>query len=437
MDEGLNMGIQDRDRLHIVRNVLDNRFTQVEAAKMLGLSDRQVRRICAEVRRQGDRAILHGLCGRPSNNRHDPELLGKALSAFHNPRWHDFGPTYCLDKIKDFYGIVLGEGTVRKLMILTGLWTPHRRGRKHRAWRERRRSVGMLIQLDGSDHDWFEGRGPRCVLIIYIDDATSRILYGEFVNVEDTLTLLRTTKAYLKRWGRPIALYVDKDSIYKVNRQATVEEELRDEQPITQFTRAMAQLGVDVIAADSPQAKGRVERGFDTHQDRLVKDLRLANISTKEAANVYLRGVYIPDHNRRYARPPADPLDVHRSLLPAHDLKSVLAIHLQRQVQNDFTIRYRHRFFQIERKQPVRVYPKAQLTVQERLDGSIHLVFRNHRLNFHSISERPSPPAPAAKLNVAVVVRKHRRQKVDPFFLGFSLRSNVPTNPPASALLQS
>lgn len=437
MDGVLNMGMEDRDRLHIIRNTLDRRFTQIEAAKMLDLSHRQVQRICAEVRRRGDGGILHGLCGQPSNNRLDPELLGKALSALHHPRWHDFGPIFCLDKLRDMHGIVLGEGTVRKLMISTNLWELHRRGRKHRAWRERRACTGMLVQLDGSEHDWFEGRGPRCALIIYIDDATSRILYGEFVQVEDTLTLMRTTKTYLKRWGRPVAFYVDKDSIYNVNRQAVVEEELRDEQPMTQFTRAMSELGIEVILAHSPQAKGRVERGFDTHQDRLVKELRLAGISTMGQANEFLWKVYIPDHNRRCAIAPADPVDVHKPLLPLHDLAAILSIQIQRQVQNDFTIRHRNRFFQLQESQPVRVYPKAQITVQERLDGSMQLVFKNRRLKFHSIPDRPLRPARSAESKLLLAVRRHRRQCVDPFYRAFTTQSSVPTNPPASALLQA
>ena len=172
----------------------------------------------------------------------------------------------------------------------------------------------MLIQLDGADHEWFEGRAPRCVLMVYVDDASSRILYGEFVDVEDTLTLLRTTRSYLRRHGRPIAYCVDKDSIYKVNRQATIDEELKDMYPITQYTRAMSELDIEVICADTPQANGRVERSFDTHQDRLVKELRLAGISTKEAGNRFLWDIYLPAHNERFSIAPTSALDAHRPL---------------------------------------------------------------------------------------------------------------------------
>ena len=397
MEARLNMSMNERDKLHAIRNVLERRITQAEAAKILRRSERHVRRLCARVRERGARGIVHGLRGLASNNRLDEEVLGRALSALHDPEWKGFGPTYAQQKLDELHGIMLGTETVRKLMILTNLWEARRRGVTHRAWRERRACVGMLVQLDGSPHDWLEGRGAWCVLIIYIDDATSRILYGEFVHVEDTLTLMRTTKTYIERWGRAVAYYVDKDSIYTINRQAAVEEDLRDEQPMTQFTRAMSELGIEVILANSPQAKGRVERGFRTHQDRLVKELRLAGISTMEQANNFLWKVYIPDHNRRYSIDPAEPVDVHRPLLPGHDLASSLSIQIQRQVQNDFTIQHRKQFFQLEENQPVRLHRKAEITVEERLDGSMHLVFKKKQLKFKAIEKRPARPVVARK----------------------------------------
>lgn len=398
MDEVLNMGMKDRERLHIIRNALDRRTTQREAAKLLGLGHRQVQRICAAVRRRGDRGILHGLRGRPSNNRLDPEALGQALSVLHDPLWEGFGPVFAWEKLDKFYGIVLSKTTVRHLMLLANLWEVRRRGTRHRAWRERRICVGMLTQLDGSDHDWFEGRAPRCVLLIYIDDATSQVLYGEFVHVEDTLTLMRSTKTYLERRGRPSAFYVDKDSIYKINRQASIDEQLRDEQPMTQFTRAMSELGIGVIAADSPQAKGRVERGFDTHQDRLVKELRLRGISTMEAANRYLRDAYIPEHNERCAVEPAGSSDLHRPLLPEHNLDEILSLRTERTVFNDFTVRFKSCFLQILADQPVRVRPKSKVFVEVRLDGSMHVRFKDRYLDFKTLSKRPKRPSEGFKI---------------------------------------
>lgn len=402
MDERLNMSNDDVDRLRVIRDVLDGKVKWREASQILGLSERQVARLCAKVRKEGNLGVLHGLLGRSSNHQLDPELLSKALSMLHDPLWHDFGPTFAKEHLEKPYDIVLSVWTVRKLMIWSGLWNPRRRRARHRKWRERRQCVGMLVQLDGSDHDWFEGRGARCVLILYIDDATGRLLYGEFVNVEDTMTLLRTARAYLRKYGRPVAFYVDRDSIYKINRKATVEEELRGADPISQFTRAMGELGVKMIFANSPQAKGRVERSFRTHQDRLVKELRLRGISNMDEANRYLQGEYMPKHNRRYAVAPAEPVDVHKRLLPSHNLAAILCRQFTREVQNDFTVRYKSRFWQLERQQSVRIRPKIKLWLQERLDGSIHLVHKGRKLRAHQVPERP--PSPSAALGR----RKHR-----------------------------
>jgi len=390
MEEVLMMRNRDIDRLRTIRRVLDGELTQVQAGDILELRERQVRRICARVREQGNRGILHGLRGRPSNHQLDPEPLERALCALHDdPRWHDFGPTFTQEKLLSRYGIDLSEGTLRRLMTQVGLWKPRSRAEKHRAWRERRSCVGMLIQLDGSDHDWFEGRGPRCVLLVYIDDATSRILHAEFVKVEDTLTLMRSTRIYLQLHGRPVAFYVDKDSIYKINRQASVDEELRDIQPITQFTRAMGELGVKVICADSPQAKGRVERGFDTHQDRLVKELRLAGICDMEAGNVFLRTVYIDAHNARFAIQPASPANMHRPLLPEHRLDQILSLRTERTLFNDYTLRFQNKFFQLFEEQPVRLGPKDKVEVEIRLDGTTHLRAKGNYLRFKPIEKRP------------------------------------------------
>lgn len=439
MDARLNMSNKDIDRLRTIRSVIDRKLTWSEAAEVLALSDRQVGRLCARVREEGNRGILHRLCGRSSNNRLDDEVLERSLSALHDPLWEGFGPAFAQEKLGKYHRIRLGTETVRKLMVLTHLWEPHRRGGKHRAWRERRRCVGMLVQLDGSDHDWFEGRGPRCVLLIYIDDATSRILHGEFVTVEDTANLMRTTRTYLQRHGRPVAYYVDKDSIYKVNRQATVEEELRDEQPLTQFTRAMRELGVEVIAANSPQAKGRVERGFDTHQDRLVKELRLRGISDIPSANRYLWEEYIPDHNGRCEVDPAQVGDAHRPLLPSHDLDAVLCLKTEREVQNDFTVRFQNRFFQVEKEQPVRIWRKAKITVQQRLDGSMRLVFKGRDLNFRQIPGRALQKGLQRRLEAPVPrtrLRACRRRPVPPRPFAGAI-SKAPWNPPASYHLQS
>jgi hypothetical protein len=251
--------------------------------------------------------------------------------------------------------------------------------------------VGELVQLDGSDHAWFEDRAPRCVLLVYIDDATSRILHGEFIEVEDTLSLFGATRAYLTEHGRPVAFYVDKDGVYRINRTESIEEQLADSRAMTQFTRAMDELGIGMIFAHSPQAKGRVERSFDTHQDRLVKELRLAGICDREAGNRYLREHYWPAHNRRFAVEPLNATDAHGPLSRQHDLDRILSIQTRRVVERDYTLRLKNRFFQILPDQPVRVRPRDAVLIEERLDGSIHLRFKGRYLAFRAI------PKPARK----------------------------------------
>ena len=392
MEDKLTMSNRDIDRLKVIHNVLEHRLTWPQAAGQLDLSVRQVGSLCARVREEGNRGIVHRLCGKPSNYQLKPGLLDRALKILKHPRYQGFGPTFANEKLLKDHGLVLSTPVLRQGMVREGLWKARRHVPPHRAWRERRSCVGELVQLDGSDHDWFEGRGPRCVLILYIDDATSRLLYAEFVDVEDTLTLLATTQAYLERWGRPVAFYVDKDSIYKVNRQATLEEELQDSSPITQFTRAMTELGIEVICAHSPQAKGRVERSFGTHQDRLVKELRLAGISDKAAANQFLWNIYLPGHDAQFAVSPASTVNAHRPLLKTHRLPEILSLRLPRVLANDYTVSFQKRFFQVLADPPLRVRPKNVILVETRLDGSTHLRFKDHYLHFKAIAKRPYCP---------------------------------------------
>lgn len=392
-EERVDITMRDIDRLKIIHEVLKGHLRQDQAARQLGLGRRQVIRLCRRVQQEGNRGIVHRLQGQASNHQMDARILEHALSVLHDTRFDGFGPTLAREKLQALYGLEVSISALRRVMLQTELWTSRTYAFKHRAWRERRSCVGELVQLDGSDHDWFEGRGPRCVLLLYIDDATSRLLFAEFVDVEDTLTLLATTSAYLQRYGRPIAFYVDKDSIYKVNRQATVEEQLQDLSPITQYTRAMNELGIEVICAHSPQAKGRVERSFGTHQDRLVKELRLAGISDQQSANQFLWKTYLPAHDAQFAVPPANTTDAHRPLLPSQRLEEILSLRTTRTLAKDYTLRFQNQFFQVLADQPVRVRPNAEIIVEIRLDDSTHLRFKERYLNFKSIAKRPTPVA--------------------------------------------
>lgn len=387
MEGYLTMSNREIDKLKVIQNTIDGILTQAEAGEILSITDRQVRRLCDKVREEGNRGIIHGLKGRPSNHQLKAGRVEEALG-YVKMHYRDFGPSFANEKLWENHSIRISTNTLRKAMLGEGLYVAKPYKPKHRKWRERRTRLGMLVQLDGSEHAWFEDRGPKCALLIFIDDATSRILYGRFITVEDTVNLMTCAKAYLKLNGRPVAFYVDKDTIYKVNRQANIDEELRDETPLSQFTRAMGELGVQMIFANSPQAKGRVERGFRTHQDRLVKELRLAGISDMEAANKFLE-IYIPKHNAKFAVAPARPGDAHRTLLRTHKLEGLLCSKLNRTVGNDYTLRYKNKFLQLEAKQAVRVRPGSVVTVEGRLDGSLRLKLKGAYLRYKLIDKQP------------------------------------------------
>lgn len=392
-NECLELTMRELDRLRLINQVLEGRLTQVMAAERLGRSERQIRRLCARVKARGPKGIIHGHRGRPSNHQLKPGLLAKAL-ALVKAHYADFGPTFASEKLLERHGIVLSVPTLRQGMVREGLWHPKLRRVKHRAWRQRKACLGELIQLDGSLHRWFEDRGQDCFLIAYIDDASSKLLLAEFVDREDTVTLMRLTRDYLRRFGRPMAFYVDRDSIYKTTKTASIDEELRNEQPMTQFTRAMSELDIKVICAHSPQAKGRVERGFRTHQDRLVKELRLAGICDKDQANRFLREVYIREHNRRFARPAAHPNDAHRPLLRDQLLDRILCRRTPRTVHNDFTVRWASGYLQLLEEQSTLIRPGDKVDVEVRLDGAVYVKRDRFYLDYKTISKRPIIQAP-------------------------------------------
>jgi len=391
MEKILTMSNREIDRLRTIRNVLERKLTWIEASKQLKICMRQIGYLCDRVRKEGNRGMIHRLRGEPSNHRLDCGVIEKAIELV-KAHYSDFGPTFANEKLAKRHQIYISTFALRQAMIRVGLWHSKRLKPKHRAWRPRRPCLGMMVQLDGSDHDWFEGRGPRCVLLIFIDDATSRILHAVFIPVEDTYQLLQAVRHYLRTYGRPICFYVDKDSIYKINRQVTIEEQLRDSSALSQFTRAMKELGIEMIFANSPQAKGRVERGFKTHQDRLVKELRLAGISSIKSANQFLQTTYIPEHNARFAVRAQKPSDVHRRLLPNHKLDRILSVQLERTLLNDWTLRFQNRFFQVLKEQDVTIRPKAKVTLELHLDGSTHLRYRDHLLSFKTLPKRPYRP---------------------------------------------
>lgn len=397
--ELLQMTQNDIDRLKVLHLAIQKRITQTKAGELLDLSREWVNRLCQKIKTRGDRVIIHGLRGRPSNHQLLQTLVDKANRKLAE-KYSDFGPTFATEKLLELEGIKLSDETVRQMMIKLDLWKEKRRRATHREWRERKDCFGEMAQMDGSDHDWFEGRRNKCILLASIDDASNRI-FLRFTEHEDTKNLMQFSRIYLKKFGKPMSFYVDKDSIYVTSRQPSLEEELQGRKyALTQFTRAMeVDLGIKVINAGSPQAKGRVERLFGTLQDRLVKELRLAGISTIPAANRFLDRLYLAKHNHKFSVPPKTKTDVHR---PAGEtnaqLDAILSFQEERVLCNDYTIHWRNRLFQIEKHQPYFLLPRTKVTVEERLNGGIKIKYKGKYLKMREIDHqkirRPLIPTP-------------------------------------------
>ncbi|MBU1152915.1 ISNCY family transposase, partial [bacterium] len=318
------MSKKEWTRLKVVEKVIEKQMTQRKAAFILGLSERQIKRIVKRVRREGIGGIVHRSRNRPSF-RKIPEQLKEKVVSLYQETYSDFGPTLTNEKLFEIDKIKISTSTLRTWLIKEDLWKKERKGRKHRHWRERKDYLGEMVQMDGSHHDWLEGRGPELVLMAYIDDATNTT-FARFVDYEGTIPAMDSFKGYIGQYGIPQSLYLDKHTTYKSNAKLTIEEELEGKrEPKSQFERALEELGVDVIHANSPQAKGRIERLFKTFQDRLIKEMRLKNISTKEGANKFLEG-YLPGHNERFGKLPLNMANLHRETPNGINLDSILSI---------------------------------------------------------------------------------------------------------------
>lgn len=269
-------------------------------------------------------------------------------------------------------------------MIANNIWQPKKRSIKQtHPYRQRRACLGEMEQLDGSPHAWFEDRGEECTLLAFIDDATSRIMDGMFADYEGTFTFFAAMQKYLEKLGKPLSVYVDKHSTFKVNRQATIEEELKDTQAQSQFARAMKELGIQMIYAHSAQAKGRVERLFETLQDRLVKEMRLEGISSKQEGTKYFRQVYIPKHNKKFAVAPGEAADLHRPLLPQDDLEQIFTVRSERKTSKDYIVRYKNKRYQLKPPKGYRYsLRKAKIIVAENKEGKVSFLYKGKEIPF-------------------------------------------------------
>jgi hypothetical protein len=376
MQEGqLLMTQADRDRLVTLKKAKKRLITQREAAEELGLSTRQVKRLLYALKKRGDKAVVHGLRGKPSNRRMEEGIAQKAVQVLSMPVYEGFGPTLAAEYLRTKHGIDASKETVRKWMIGGQLWRVKKENVKQvHLWRPRRSRFGELVQWDTSEHDWLEGRGEKLYLIAMIDDATSR-LFARFVRHDSTEENMKLLWSYLEKFGRPLSFYTDKASLFH-----TAEKHKRDEpgvekdaveMPPTQIGRALGELGITWIGAHSAQAKGRVERNFGTAQDRLVKGMRVAGVKTIEQANEYLTNDYLVWWERELTVEAANPDDAHRPLDKSHNLAASLSHVETRQVRPDYTLRWDGRLYQIARQAVVSGLRAANVRVEKRLDGSL------------------------------------------------------------------
>ena len=365
----------DRDRLVTLKKAKKRLITQREAAEELDLSVRQVKRLLFALKKRGDKAVVHGLRGKPSKRKIGESTEQEAIRILSSPVYAGFGPTLACEYLANKHGIRVSKETVRQWMIRAKLWRA--KEKKIEAvylWRPRRSRLGELVQWDTSEHDWLEGRGEKLYLIAMIDDATSR-LFARFVRHDSTEENMKLLWSYLEKYGRPLAFYTDKASLFQ-----TAEKRKRDEpgvekdpveMPPTQIGRALRELGINWIAAHSPQAKGRVERNFGTAQDRLVKGMRVAGVKTIEQANEYLQNEYLVWWEREMTVEAANPDDAHRRLEKSHNLAASLSHVETRQVRPDYTLRWDGRLYQIERQAITPGMRRADVRVEQRLDGSL------------------------------------------------------------------
>lgn len=378
MKETIVMTTKELERISVLDNLLARKIKQKHAAASLSISVRQVRRIVGRYKQESKQGLTHLARGKQSNRAIGGPETERVLDIVRRC-YSDFGPTLALEKLIENHGVTFGVDTLRKAMIKADLWMPKRRKEIIiHTYRERRSCLGELVQLDGSPHRWFEDRADPCTLVAFIDDATSRILSGEFVEYEGTFPLFGATEHYLRRQGKPLAFYLDKHSTYKVNKQASVEEELRDGVARSQFGRAMIDLNIELIFANSPQAKGRVERLFETLQDRLVKEMRLAGINSREEGTKYFREVYIPKHNARFAVAPREITNLHRPLLHTDDLTRIFTLQSKRLVTQNLMIQYKNSKYQLTPENSGGYSLRgAAVAVEEGRDGVITIRYKN------------------------------------------------------------
>jgi transposase len=382
------MSTKEQIRETVLKELINREINGTDAAKKLKVSIRQVKRLKQLYLQKGSDRLIHQSRGKPGSRKIDEAIEQKVIEIIKR-KYSDFGPLLVSEKLHDIHGIQLGRETIRQMMIKTGIWKAKPKGKpEYHCWRERRSGYGELQQFDGSYHDWFERRNPNvpeACLLASIDDATGKITHAVFAPNEGVIAVFQFWWEYILMHGIPVAIYLDKFSTYKINHKSAVD----NHELITQFQRVAQEFDLKLISAHSPQAKGRIERLFQTLQDRLVKELRLHNISTTDEANIFLKDIFIPWFNSRFAVEPRSTADMHRVL---HDrikrqLSSIFSQQSQRSIHNDFTIRFKNNFYQLKEVQPV--YKSDHVTMEERLDGTVHIRCKGEYLSAFVLPEQP------------------------------------------------
>ena len=375
------MSQKELRRVSLIRKVLDGGISQREVAGILELSERQVRRLVVRAREDGDEGLVHRSRGERSHGAIEEGVKRKALRLCRT-RYEGFGPTLASEKLAELDGISVSRETLRVWFREEEMEYRKRRLRPHREWRERKRFFGEMVQMDGSHHAWFEGRAAWCVLMGYVDDATGNV-YGRFYEYEGTMPAMDSLRRYFRRYGLPESVYLDKHSTYKLSGKKLIEAELRGEEVLSEVERALKELGVRVIHADSPQAKGRIERLFGTFQDRLVKEMRLVGASSIEEGNRFLER-YLPVYNRRFRVLPVGKADLHRPVPRSVRLERVLCRKTERCLRNDFTVAHDGKLYQVEERTRAK-----RVIVEERLDGTMAIMHKDRSFRFREITKRP------------------------------------------------
>ena len=384
------MSTKEQIRETVLKELVDGQINGTDAACKLRITVRQVKRLKKTYIQKGREGLIHRSRGKGGNRKTDDTIEQKVIEIIKG-KYCDFGPVLATEKLQEVHGIILDSETIRHMMIRAGIWSVRKKRKNdYHSWRERRGCYGELQQFDGSYHDWFEGRNPllpEVCLLASIDDATGKITHAVFAKNESVIEVFRFWKSYVLVHGIPVAVYLDKFSTYKINHPAAED----NHELMTQFQRVAKKLDMGVISAQSPQAKGRVERLFKTLQDRLIKELRLQGISTIGEANIFLKEIFIPWFNSRFTVEPRSVVNMHR-MVPNSlkiQLSSIFSQQCVRSINNDFTIRFKNNFYQLKEVQPITVYKRDTVIMEERLDGTVHIRCKGEYLKAFVLPEQP------------------------------------------------